>query len=213
MTTKQQRILARYPKQRPALPAAYQEIYAQHYKQNRQGETQATSISMKMEQWLHRKVAEDVATSTLDISTLEIGAGTLNQLPYEPHIQTYDVIEPFTELYKKSPHQSRVQQFYSYIEDIPTSNRYQRITSVATFEHITNLPTVVAKAALLLAQNGTLRVSIPNEGTLLWRMGTMVTGFEFRRTYGLDYQVLMRHEHVNTAEEIEAVIHYFFEKR
>jgi len=38
----------------------------------------------------------------------------------------------------------------------------------------------------------------------------MVTGAEFKKTYGLNYQVLMNYEHVNTADEIEAVLKYFF---
>ena len=39
---------------------------------------------------------------------------------------------------------------------------------------------------------------------------TFTTGLEFKRKYGLDYEVLMRHEHVNTAREIEEVLRYFF---
>jgi hypothetical protein len=87
---------------------------------------------------------------------------------------------------------------------------YDRITSVAVFEHIVDLPVVVAHAALLLAPEGHLRTAIPNESTILWRMGTMVTGREFERTHGLDYRVLMAFEHVNTADEIEAVLTEFF---
>ena len=62
----------------------------------------------------------------------------------------------------------------------------------------------------LLRPSGQLRVAIPNEGTLLWDMGTRVTGFVFRIKNGLDYQVLMRHEHLNSADEIEEVLSYYF---
>ena len=49
------------------------------------------------------------------------------------------------------------------------------------------------------------------DGTLLWTLGwRLTTGLEFRWKYGLDYGVLMRHEHVNTAAEIEAVLRAFF---
>jgi len=54
-------------------------------------------------------------------------------------------------------------------------------------------------------------VSVPNEGSLAWKMGTMVTGFEFKKKYGLEYSVLMKYEHVNTAKDIEEVLRYFFE--
>jgi hypothetical protein len=52
---------------------------------------------------------------------------------------------------------------------------------------------------------------VPSEGTILWGLGwRFTTGLEFRFKYGLDYGVLMRHEHVNTAAEIEGVLRVFF---
>lgn len=94
-------------------------------------------------------------------------------------------MEPFGELYRGSASLERIRKVYDDISDIPKGNRYGRITSVAAFEHILNLPEVVANAALLLADNGSLRVSIPNEGTILWKPGTVLTGYEFKRMYGL----------------------------
>ena len=40
----------------------------------------------------------------------------------------------------------------------------------------------------------------------------MVTGHEFKKRYGLNYQVLMKYEHVNTANDIEAVLEVFFDR-
>ena len=71
-----------YPKVRTELPPGFQKIYAEHYKKNREGETSASSVAQKMEGWMHRKIAEDVKGIS-DKVTLEIGAGTLNQLNYE----------------------------------------------------------------------------------------------------------------------------------
>ncbi|OFX44967.1 MAG: hypothetical protein A2046_14900 [Bacteroidetes bacterium GWA2_30_7] len=207
--SKYQSIIDIYPKKRFNLPKEYQQIYKEHYKKNREGETKATSISIKMERWLHKMVAKDVSNVHNDKTTLEIGAGTFNQLKYEPNVNVYDVIEPFEELYKDSPYRNRIRKIYKDISEI-NNVKYNRITSVATFEHILNLPEVVAMSALLLEKNGELRVSIPNEGTILWRLGTYITGYEFKKTYGLDYQILMKYEHVNTAEEIEAILNYFF---
>ena len=167
---------------------------------------------MKMERWLHKQVAKDVKNADRDVSTLEIGAGTLNHLEYERKVVSYDIVEPFTELFEKSDRLNRVRNIFQDILDIDGHSKYSRITSIATFEHIVDLPVVVAKAALLLKDKGCLRVSIPNEGTILWRLGTMITGVEFKRLYGLDYQVLMKYEHVNTADEIERVLRHFFKK-
>jgi len=40
----------------------------------------------------------------------------------------------------------------------------------------------------------------------------LTTGIEFKAKYGLDYSILMRYEHVNTADEIEEVLNYFYGK-
>jgi hypothetical protein len=200
-----------FPKKRQELPPEFKAIYESHYKINRQGETNATSLSMKLERWLHVKVAEDVQDiKNSDLATLEIGAGMLNQMPFEPNVRNYDIVEPFEELYRESSDLVRVRRIYTNINEIPDGIRYARITSVAAFEHILNLPEVVAKAVSLLETNGSMRVAIPNEGTILWKLGTLITGYEFKRLYGLNYQILMRYEHVNTANEIETVLKYFF---
>ena len=201
-----------FPKIRPSLPNEVQEIYASHYKSNREVETTASSAARRMESWLHRQVAKDVVTSGASLgSTLELGAGTLNQLHYEPDNVAYDIVEPFVDLYRDSPLRARVRNTYSDISEIPDEVKYDRITSVAVLEHICNLPQVVAESALRLTENGTFRAGVPSEGTLLWWLGwRLTTGLEFRMKYGQDYGLIMAHEHVNRAREIESVLKYFF---
>ena len=203
-----------YPKTRPPLPKDFEAIYSAHYKSNREGRTVASSLAQRMESWLHKQVAKDVANSRHSRkTTLELGAGTLNQLKYEPAFHPYDIVEPFTDLYKNSPFLERVRNIYSDCAAVPSGSRYDRITSVATLEHVCNLPEVVARSGLLLEENGVFRASIPSEGTLFWTLGwKMTTGLEFRLKYGLDYGLLMKHEHINTAREIEEVLEYFFEE-
>lgn len=199
-----------YPKKRKELPLEYQKIYNQHYKSNRDGDTAASGLAQKMEQWLHKKVAEDVGSGKHSKKTLEIGAGTLNQLKYEDPLD-FDIIEPFEELFRNSQELPKVKQIFKDIDDVPKTLSYDRIISIATFEHITDLPKVIAKSCLLLKPDGTLRTSIPNEGTFLWKMGwKFTTGIEFKLKYNLDYGTLMNYEHVNTAKEIEDVLKYFY---
>jgi len=202
-------ILDKFPKRRDELPESYKAIYERHYRLNREGKYGTTSISSRLEAWMHRKVAGDVRDA-IDASTLEIGAGTLNQLPYEPSVRRYDIVEPFSALFEQSEQLNRVRHAYRDVSEAYASAPYDRITSVAVFEHIVDLPAVVAHCALLLRDGGQLRAAIPNEGTLMWRLGTMVTGREFRKRYGLDYQVLMRYEHVNSADDVERVLGTFF---
>jgi len=159
---------------------------------------------------MHRKIAADVQESGPK-ATLEIGAGNLNQLPYEPCTTPYDIVEPFRELFESSPHLGRIRNVYDDVAEIPAATRYERITSIAVLEHVCDLPVLVARSALLLAEGGTFRAGIPSEGTILWRLGwQMTTALDFRARYNLDYKVLMRYEHVNTAREIEEVLRYFF---
>lgn len=83
-------LFARYPKLRPPLPEAIARIYAVHYKENREGRSLASGLAQRVESWLHRQVAKDVRLQTTHQSTLELGAGTLNQLGYEPVNPAYE---------------------------------------------------------------------------------------------------------------------------
>jgi SAM-dependent methyltransferase len=205
-------ILRRFPKERPALPPEYQSIYVSHYRTNRGGRSVASAMACAMESWMHRKVAEDVSHRLNRITrTLEVGAGTLNHLDYEPAANPYDIVEPFVELYSDSSNRFRVSTAYRDLNEIRGEHCYDRVVSIAVFEHLCDLPAVVGRCASLLKPDGVLRVAIPSEGTLLWSLGWhLTTGIEFRLKHRLDYGVLMRFEHVNTAAEIEAVLKAFF---
>lgn len=199
------RILDKYPKKRSTLPPAYQKIFIEHHQNNRS----ESSISHKIEKWMHKIVAADLKQSG-NKSTLEIGAGTLNQLEYE-NTSPYDIVEPFAELYQNSIFLDKINNLYHDIEDVSIDNNYDRITSIATFEHLTELPKIVAKTCFLLKSDGCVRVAIPNEGTFLWKLGwKLTTGILFRIKYGLKYSTMMYHEHINTAKEIEEILRYFY---
>lgn len=199
-------ILARYPKSRPPLPPEYRRIYEREYKMNREGGSFLTAISSRLESWMHRRVAR---ASPDDV--LEIGAGTLNQLQYEAPQRRYDVIEPFGALYQQSPALAKIDALYADIAEVPAERRYGRITSVAVLEHLEDLPGIVARAALLLRDDGVFQAGIPSEGGILWTLAwRTTTGVAYWLRNRLDYAVLMRHEHLNTAIEIESVLRQFF---
>lgn len=201
-----------FPKIRPSLPEEIKKIYTRQYKLNREGKTKASFWAQWMEVWMHKQVAKDVLEiQKSEKVTLELGAGTLNQLSYEPFVNIYDIVEPFSALYATSPTLKRIRNIYSDISEVPDNARYDRITSVATLEHICNLPEVIARSALLLNRDGVFRASVPSEGTFLWKLGwKLTTGLEFWWKYNLDYGLLMQHEHVNNVSEIEEVLGFFF---
>jgi SAM-dependent methyltransferase len=204
-------VLARFPKTRPELPPRLQELYTAQYLENRSGATPAASLSQRLESWLHRQVAADVARGAAR-STLELGAGTLNQLAYEPASDAYDIVEPFEDLFRDSPKRDRIRDVYADAGEVPADRLYDRVTSVAALEHICDLPLVLARAARRLKAGGELRSAIPSEGGFLWTLGwRLTTGLEFRLRHGLDYGLMMAHEHVNDARDIETLIQALFE--
>jgi hypothetical protein len=202
-----------FPKTRPTLPPEYQKIYRQHMRENRHGQSPASRMSTALEGWMHRKIARDVrkGKGNDSRSTLEIGAGTLNHLRYESRKAVYDIVEPARYLFDNSPLLSLVRTVYDDIKEVQPNTFYDRIISIASFEHICNLPEVVARCGLLLRLGGQLRAAIPTEGGPLWKLGwKLTTGWEFKRRYSLDYEVIMRTEHVNTWKEVADVLNYFF---
>lgn len=216
-----------FPKKRLPLSSEYIYIYDEHYKSNRNGTTAASSLSKKMENWLHHSVAKD-RNSDLNEKTLEIGAGTLNQLDFEKNTGQYDIIEPFKLLYQDSLNLDKVNNIYNDIQDIITnlklidnnqvniemlpSGFYDRIISSAVLEHLLDLPLVIAYSCILLKDNGVFSASIPSQGRFLWTMAyKLTTGLEFKLKYKLNYDVIMNYEHVNTQQEIITVCKYFFD--
>lgn len=201
-------LLATYPRARPPLSQAHQAAYEREYRLNREGRSVATSISKKLESWMHRKVAAKRDAAVV----LELGAGTLNHLRYEA-AGAYDIVEPFDALFRASPHLSRVRQVYRDVAHVPGDMRYDRIFSVAVLEHLEALPEVVARCGLLLKEGGMFQAGIPSEGGLLWGLSWRIsTGLGYRLRTGLSYKALMRHEHVNSASEIKMILNHFFER-
>lgn len=202
-------LLATYPRHRPPLPPAQQAIYVQEYRRNRQGADAVTSLAQKAESWMHRQIA---AENSKGGDVLEIGAGSLNHLPYErERAGGYDVIEPFSALYEDSAHRHLIRDFYPDISVLPKERRYGRIISIAVLEHLSDLPAVIARAALHLREDGLFQAAIPSEGGFLWGLGwRLTTGLSYRLRTGHSYATLMRHEHINEAAEIITLIRHFF---
>ncbi|MCB2184494.1 MAG: class I SAM-dependent methyltransferase [Desulfobulbaceae bacterium] len=204
------KILASFPKNRRPLSAKGRLVYEKEYAINRTGNG-IYSVVRFLESWMHRKIA----VSKIPGSVLEIGAGGLNHIAYEKNVPQYDVIEPLAgQLCEKSPHRHRVNEIYSdygVMRSMIGRHQYDRIISIAVFEHLQNLPFVIAASARLLSKNGILQVGIPSEGGFLWGFAwRLTTGISYRLRTGLSYTELMRHEHINTLDEIFLIIQYLF---
>ena len=198
-----------FPKIRPPLPEEYQRIYNEEYLANRHGKRLANKIACYLEGWMHRRIASAAQQPGEDI--LEIGAGTLNHLAWEKQYQNYDIVEPARFLIRSSAQKSLLRKVYDSLQEIEAIPQFDRIVSIAVLEHMTDLPTEVARAALLLKNEGLFCAGVPSKGSLLWYLAWKYgTGTAFRLRTGLDYSIVMRHEHLNSLEEVEQVVHWFF---
>ncbi len=200
-------LLSSFPRNRPPLTDAHEHIFAAEYRLNRQGDAVVEGLAQRVEGWMHRRVA----TYSGQSPTLELGAGTLNHLKYETMSACYDIVEPFVELFSTQPLRNRLRHIYQDQSEIPLQSTYARIISVAVLEHMTSLPLELARSGLLLKPEGLFQAGIPSEGGFLWWLGwRCTTGISYWVRNRLDYGVIMRHEHVNTASEILALIHHLF---
>lgn len=206
------KIFTSFPKKRPAISSDLEKIYAKQYKKNRDGKTPASFVAQKLESWMHKKVAKAIPLNKPTLyDTLEIGAGTLNQMSYELENGNYDFIEPMDYLYKNSSYLSRIRNIFSDISEINPAIKYNRIISVAVLEHVENLPQLIEKSIEHMEDGGIFACGIPSEGGLLWGIAwRLTTGLEFRLRTGLNYSELMKYEHLNVALEIEMLLQHYF---
>ncbi len=205
-------VIDTYPRTRPPLPPQQAAVYEHEYAINRAGTGLLYRVVHKLESWMHNKIAAEQVTGPV----LELGAGGLTHIPLEPMATEYDVVEPVSSIVKGSPNFGRINRYYSsYEEFIQVAKsggpHYAKIFSVAVLEHLADLPAVVAAAALSLGSGGSFQAGIPTEGGFLWGLSwRSTTGLAYRARNRVSYEPLMRHEHINNADDINAVIRHFF---
>ncbi len=202
-------LLKKFPKKRPPLTQKHKDIFAQEYKENRDGEGFVRGLAQKAESWMHKHVASHNFTAP---ETLEIGAGTLNQLKHEKGSGAYDIIEPFKTLYQGRKELEKVRNIYDDMGVIPNNEfLYDRIISIAVLEHLEELPYNLARCCLLLKNRGIFQAGIPSEGGFLWGLGwRMTTGLSYYLRNKISYKTLMEHEHINDIDEMLCLVRYFF---
>ena len=194
------KILKRFPKKRIVLNQEYLKIYNDHYKSNRGGQGFANKIAQKMESWMHKKVSKKSGENIL-----ELGAGNLNHVKYENSFINYDIVEPFKKLYKNNNELPKIRKEFSSIFDV--KDKYDKIVSIATLEHLLNLPEEIIYCKHLLKKNGILQIAVPCEGELAFKLGWLfTTAISFKLKYNLDYSKMIEYEHVNSLNEILIIL-------
>lgn len=203
------KILNKFPKKRIPLQDDFKVIYEEIYKNNRDGLGIGNKISQILESWQH-KIIERRSKLFSPKNSLEIGAGNFNHLKYLNSIDNYEAVEPNTWFYKDKQFKKDI-IIYKYLDDIPKNKSYQRIFSINVLEHIEDLPSMVHSSYNMLEKGGLFQAAIPCEGELSWFLGWRFgTGIPFYFKYKKDWGKMIKHEHVNTLEEIKHIIHYYF---
>ena len=193
------------------LPTAYQKIYDEFYLDYALSSTRSRKLASLLESWYHRKVSRVRSNNTSTI--LEIGAGSLSHVGYETAYIKYDVVEPKEFLLESANpiQRAKISNAFLSLKDVPSENRYSKIISIACLEHVDELESHLVLIKRLLADRGLFVVAIPAEGELLWWLGwRLTTGLSFWMKYKLDYGVIMKYEHVNSAAQIISAIRRHF---
>ena len=192
------------------LPQKYKKIYEEFYLSYSNANTFFRKISLIVEKWYHLKAFKSFPYAK---SILEIGAGNLNHIEYEKNFEIYDIVEPKRFLLNaaKNIAKNKVRSQYSSINNVPKKNLYEKILAIAVLEHIENLNSFLFEVKKHLKPNGKLIIEIPAEGEFLWWLGwRLTTGIGFWLKYRLDYGVIIRYEHINSAEKVISSIKEYF---
>lgn len=200
-------ILDKYPKKRTKLNKNIKKIFRDEYKRNR-----SNFLSQLSESWLHYSIK---GRKDKFQKTLEIGAGSLNHIPYEnikKRNKNYDVIEPQKFLYNKSSNKDYINKFYKNLNHAP-QNYYDRIISCAVLEHLIDLPRFLYLTSYKLNKKGYHSHSIPCEGYPTWDITWfLMSGITFKLRTGENFSDIQKHEHVNNHDEILSLINFFYKE-
>lgn len=198
------KVINKFPKKRITLTDEYLKVYKEHYIANRGGSGFAHFIAQKMESWMHKKVSSRVGKDIL-----ELGAGNLNHLKFEKSFVNYDIIEPFKDLYQNNSQIKKIRNIFVSTSEV--THKYDKIISIATLEHLINLPKEIELCKNLLKQDGIFQVAIPCEGEFAFKLGWLLTtAISFKLKYNLDYSKLIEYEHVNSIDEIMTILEHNF---
>jgi SAM-dependent methyltransferase len=151
-------------------------------------------------------------------ATLEIGAGLGEHIRYEDLTrQKYFAVELRENM--AAVIREKFPTAGIYVGDIQAKTpfedaQFDRILAIHVLEHLPNLPRALSEIQRLLKNNGVFSVVIPCEGGLAYNFARMISTkriFDKRfKEYHVDYNWLMRTEHINLPGEIIEELEKFF---
>jgi SAM-dependent methyltransferase len=89
---------------------------------------------------------------------------------------------------------------------------FDRVVGIHVLEHLADLPAALKEIGRLLKDDGKLDVILPCEGRLAYGLGRKISAErQFRRDFKMDYGPIVRHEHINTLDEVLEELELLFE--
>ena len=139
--------------------------------------------------------------------TLEIGSGIGGHLPFEDlSKQEYHCLEYRNEFCDVLRGLDGVEAVHEASIEGPTpfpDGAFDRIVAIHVLEHLRDLPKAIAEIKRLLADDGTLDVVLPCEGSLAYSIARRISAKRmFESRFGMSYDPIIANEHVNTLDEV-----------
>ena len=141
------------------------------------------------------------------VTTLEIGAGLGGHIAYENlDSQDYSVLElrdNMADVLKE-----RYPMIEVHVGDIQkkthfSDSQFDRVIAVHVLEHLPDLPSALREISRIMNDNGQLTIVIPCEGGLAFSFARYISSNRmFRKKFNMEYDWLIKSEHVNEPHEI-----------
>ena len=139
--------------------------------------------------------------------TLEIGSGIGGHLPFEDlSKQEYHCLEyrnEFCDVLRgldgvEAVHEASIEGRTPFPD-----GSFDRIVAIHVLEHLRDLPKAIAEIKRLLADDGTLDVVLPCEGSFAYSIARRISAKRmFESRFGMSYDPIIANEHVNTLDEV-----------
>lgn len=96
--------------------------------------------------------------------------------------------------------------------DMPIEdNSVDCVVSVSTLEHIAYLDMMLEDVDRVMAPDGDIFISVPNEGGLMWGMGRALTSARRFAVEKFNYERVVSIEHINCVWQIEKALKRYFQ--